>query len=332
MPNPLVLDRFRSFDDLERLPVGAAWRAYHTALRAHPSLPRGVALMCRVRIGQLLAGPPSPNSSWSAVDTERAEELRRWPESTLFDERDRACLAYAEQFLVDANGIDENLARPVAGHLGDTGLVVLSVWLGVVEAEERLRRLLGLEPGERTSVLDGTGSDDGPDDRSVDPDRHPWPAAHDPHPPSVQELLDAHAPVLATARAGVGAADGQRNPARVNELLRLISANAVDCRFCRNVRYRGQGPMQLVAEGEIPLLLSGAVEAFTDREAAAVLLGRAFFDGDGPLAPEQVAILTGAFDDDALLEALITTMRNPSGSKAMVALGLVPDDTPLVVL
>jgi alkylhydroperoxidase family enzyme len=327
-----VLDHLTSLDDLERLPVGAAWRAYHAALRTHPSLPRRVALVCRLRTAQLLGGLPAPDAGWSPVDRDRAQQLQHWMTSPLFDARDRACLAYAEQFLVDANGIDASLAGPVADELGDTGLVVLTVWLGVVEAEERLRHLLDLEAGHRTTVLDGVGSDDGPTERTVDPDRHPWPSVHDPRPPSVQELLDAHAPALAAARAAVGLADGQRNPARVNELLRLISANAVDCRFCRNVRYRGSGATQLVAEEEIPALLAGSVEVFTDREAAAVLLGRAFFDGTGPLTAEQVAVLTGAFDDDALVEALVTTMRNPSGSKAMVALGLVPDDTPLVVL
>lgn len=332
MPPAPVLEHLASLDDLDRLPVGAAWHDYHTALRAHGSIPRRVAVVCRARLSQLIGSGVVPEASWTTADRGRVAVLRDWIDSPLFDELDRACLAYAEQFVVDANGIDRALAAPVADRLGDTGLVVFSVWLGVAESEERLRRLLGLDPGDRTAVLDGLGSDEVPGSATQVPDAHPWPAVHDPKPPSVQELLAAHAPELAAARAAVGAADGQRNPSRSNELLRLISANAVDCRFCRNVRYRAGGEVQLVAEAEIPSLLRGELEGFPAGEAAAVLLGRAFFDGNGPLSEADVARLTAAFDDDALLEALVTTMRNPAGSKAMVALGLIPDETPLVVL
>ena len=331
-----VLERLASLDDLEEVATGRAWRSFHAQLRAHDALPRRVALVCRARIAQLLGTEVEPGPSWSPEDLERLTQLRSWMDAAVFDARDRAALAYAEQFIVDANGIDRDLAAPVAAHLGDTGLVVLTVWLGVVESEERLRRVLALAPGRWTADLDALGGVGAATPGHVDAGVHPWPDVHDPTPPSVQDLLAVHASDLAAARAAVGAASEGLVTARTNELLRLISANAVDCRFCRNVRYRGTGTDQLVAEEEIPALLTGASAAgssgLTTGEMAATALGRAFFAGDGPLDAATAAALADAFEPQALLEAVVTILRNPAGSKAMVALGLIPDETPLVVL
>lgn len=300
-------------DVLASVPSGRALQAFHAAVRADPAFPAAAAPLVRARYRYLLG-----------VDLKPAH--LRPP-----DELTERCLGYAEQFLLDANGIDASVARPVAALLGDAGLVVFTLWLGLLESEERIRRLLRLAPGTWTEELDAITPAAGADP-SVDPTRHPWPSEPDATPPSVQALAAQYAPVVADARAAVGAAAEGALPRRLAELVRLVAARSVDCRYCRNVRYRGDDGTQLVAEDDVAVLLDGPLDAFPPREATAIAFARAFFEGRGPLDPYLRAAWIGVFDPTERIELALVTMRNPAGSKAMIALGLVPAATPLTVL
>lgn len=309
----LTPQRLTSLDDLLTVATGRAFHAFHAALRAEPSFPAAAAGPVRARLAQLLGLQPV------AADAAPADELTE------------CCIAYAERFLLDANAIDAAAGSSVAEVIGDAGLVVLTLWLGVVESEERLRLLLDLAPGEWSTQLAAIAPV-GTHIPSVDPGAHPWPAQEDPEPPSVQVLAERYAPAVAAARAAVGPAAAGTLPPRLAELVRLVAAQAVDCRFCRNVRYRGDDGGQLVPEDEAAVLLDGDLGAIAPVDALAVRFARAFFAGRGPIDAALRTELEAAFTRDELVELALVTMRNPAGSKAMIALGLVPAATPLTVL
>jgi alkylhydroperoxidase family enzyme len=120
----------------------AAWAA---------STPRLLEL-CRVRMAMLLGCAIEVNSRTpdSGVDDATLRSLAAWPTDPRFDDTDRACLAFAEHWLIDVASIDDATVAAVRDHLGDDGLLDFVSALLVVEQRIRLRlmwdRLLGGAP------------------------------------------------------------------------------------------------------------------------------------------------------------------------------------------
>ena len=100
--------------------------------------------LCRLRIAALLGcdaelSSPTPAAVAAGLDAERVETLSRWPTSPLFGRRERACLAFTEQFVIDVAGLDDDTAGAVREQLGDQGFVDFVNALLVVEQRQRLR-------------------------------------------------------------------------------------------------------------------------------------------------------------------------------------------------
>jgi alkylhydroperoxidase family enzyme len=74
-----------------------------------------------------------------------AAELPRWPTSPRFDAGERACLALAEQFVIDANGVTDEQVADVTAHLGPRGCYAFVQALSVVETFQRACLTLGIE-------------------------------------------------------------------------------------------------------------------------------------------------------------------------------------------
>lgn len=246
----------------------------------------------------------------------------------------------AEQFVLDANGIERSAGRALRDRAGRAGAVAAVTWMGLVESRERLGILLA--DGSPDGASHGDGVDVGiaspRPERAVADDGvgHPWPSDRegpDPAPPTLQELLAATVPDAAGIRAELGALPPGPLPAQARELVRLTSADAVDCRYCRNVRYRDASGRALVDEATRSALGDGASgEALGSTAAAtAVDVARAFLAAR-PLTPADLATAEGELGREAFLDLLVTVQRFPAGSKAMVALGLVPERTPLTYL
>ena len=104
----------------------------HDAARA--AVDPGLLERCELRIAMLLGAPAE-----AAADASLPTDLASWPTAERFDERDRACLAFCEQFVIDVAALDDELARAVADHLGPQGLADLTAALLVVEQRLRLR-------------------------------------------------------------------------------------------------------------------------------------------------------------------------------------------------
>jgi alkylhydroperoxidase family enzyme len=97
--------------------------------------------LCRLRIGQLLGAAPEPER----VDPALAAALQHWPTDARFDTRQRTILGYAEQVLLDAQGVDDGQAQEVIDVIGENGFLVLTYACGVFETTQRAEIILGTE-------------------------------------------------------------------------------------------------------------------------------------------------------------------------------------------
>jgi alkylhydroperoxidase family enzyme len=92
--------------------------------------------LCRLRTAMLLGCEAELVSRHNA---DRADAIAQWPTDPRFDSRDRAALAFTEQYLIDVASLDDALASELRGHLGDEGLQNFVSALMVCEQRIRLR-------------------------------------------------------------------------------------------------------------------------------------------------------------------------------------------------
>jgi len=106
--------------------------------------------LARLRIATLLGhrGEQARRSERARVmglGEEKLAELAAWPTSPQFDARERACLALTEQFVVDANGVTDELVADVTEHLGGVGCYAFVEAVSVVETFQRACLVLGID-------------------------------------------------------------------------------------------------------------------------------------------------------------------------------------------
>jgi alkylhydroperoxidase family enzyme len=97
--------------------------------------------LCRVRIATLLgcAAEAEARTPGSAVADDVLAAIRSWPTDPRFDPLDRACLAFAEHYVIDVASIDDDTVAAVRDELGDEGVANFVNALLVVEQRIRLR-------------------------------------------------------------------------------------------------------------------------------------------------------------------------------------------------
>jgi alkylhydroperoxidase family enzyme len=105
----------------------AALDAAHRA--AWNTTDRALLAICRDRIAMLLGHAPTLDT---LSDADRAA-LRDWPASERFSPRDRAALAFAEQYVIDVASLTDVQAHELRAHLGDDGLATFVNALLVIE-------------------------------------------------------------------------------------------------------------------------------------------------------------------------------------------------------
>ena len=103
----------------------AAYREFADVFYSHDLLDPVVLDLCRERVGVLLRGAPRPS------------------EANLTDPQ-RACLAVAEQFVLDPHGVTAEQRAAVVEHYGDEGLVALVEALAVFDGFARFRIILDI--------------------------------------------------------------------------------------------------------------------------------------------------------------------------------------------
>jgi alkylhydroperoxidase family enzyme len=113
----------------------AAWSAVDAELMA----------ICRERVAQMLDCPSETQGGVALAGDEtrlgdgQYEAIAAWRKSTMFDDRQRACLAFTEQFVFDVASLDEHTVSAVSYALGHDGLLAFVSALLVVEQRIRLR-------------------------------------------------------------------------------------------------------------------------------------------------------------------------------------------------
>jgi alkylhydroperoxidase family enzyme len=95
---------------------------------------------CLLRLAQVLGCETNLTASrvWLA-------ELERWSTSSTFSQRDRAALAYSEQFLLDPHGITEDHRAELDAHFSRTDVYDLVHGLNLLEAYLRLCAFVDVE-------------------------------------------------------------------------------------------------------------------------------------------------------------------------------------------
>ncbi len=99
--------------------------------------------LCRLQIAALLRCPSelidrTPAALAAGFDERKAAALGDAFRSPLFNERERACLAYTDAFVIDVASLPDELVARVAEHLGHAGLVDFTSALLVLEQRQRL--------------------------------------------------------------------------------------------------------------------------------------------------------------------------------------------------
>jgi alkylhydroperoxidase family enzyme len=133
---------------LDLTPAAASLRAYRDAVWRDPATDPALLELCRLRLAQLLgadpsSAPPHPAAAEAGLDPEKLAELARWPTSERFSARDRAALAFAEQWLFDPSGMTDDDCARLRAALGDAGCAAFTMGLALVEALLRFELALG---------------------------------------------------------------------------------------------------------------------------------------------------------------------------------------------
>lgn len=125
----------------------AAWREADDALWDQDALAPELLEMCRLRIAQLLGVPDGLRDAGSReprvrLDPSIVEQIPVWPTASGFSAQQKACLGFAEQVLLDAQGVEDEMAAELIDAIGDGGFLVLSYGCGFFETTLRARLLL----------------------------------------------------------------------------------------------------------------------------------------------------------------------------------------------
>jgi alkylhydroperoxidase family enzyme len=128
-----------------------AWRDFEGLFWTRGLVDPVLLELCRLRLAALArAAHPLARRREEAraagLDEARIAALADWRASDAFDARERACLAFAEQFAADAEAISDAEAAAVRDALGDAGFVAFVEALALFDGGARFCAALGVAP------------------------------------------------------------------------------------------------------------------------------------------------------------------------------------------
>lgn len=142
----------------------ADFRRFHALLFTEGRIDPVLLELCRLRIATLLGCESESRVRYeparrAGLTESKIAALPRWPEAAEFRPVERACLAFAEAFVLDAHSIDDDLAAAVTAHLSPAEMVAFTEALAVFDGFTRFRLVLELAPAAAgTRVEPGTGA------------------------------------------------------------------------------------------------------------------------------------------------------------------------------
>jgi alkylhydroperoxidase family enzyme len=154
----VVTDRFgpaagrgsSPFDEVvgHRAGYASALTSVEEALWRQPVVDPVTLELCRLRIAQLLGCEAalrfrSPEALAAGLAEETVGALPGWPSDQRFDRRLRVCLGLAEQLVIDAQAVTDEMAAEVVAEIGEGAFLVLIYACGLFETTQRARLLIG---------------------------------------------------------------------------------------------------------------------------------------------------------------------------------------------
>ena len=250
-----------------------------------------------LRIAQLLGDEPVPWTGTTTVpsgEAHRRRTLSQWPTSSLFSDEERAVLGFAEQFVIDVAGVDDQLRTELRSAVGPSSMLDVVVALFVLDYGRRVTMVLDrLFPGDPSF---GSGSvPDGP-------------------PGSITGMgLLAGFDQLSRTVALLDDIDPV-----TTELVRLRGARQHNCRLCqstRSARALESGADEELFDCTERYETSDLVES----RKVALRLTDAIISGPGTVEGSLAAQVHRCFSPGQVVELVMDVMRN-SGQKVAVAL------------
>jgi len=296
----------------------------------HRRLVEPVALeLCRLRVAQLLGNASELTTRTRiAVDAGLTEDhvaqLPAWPTAPLFTDAQRACLAFAEQFVIDPQGVDTAMRDAVSRTSSEPELVALAEALAVFDGFTRFGLLLcdGEVSAGAVTVIDAP---------RVRTEPLPLPADAD---PAISASALSQQPETLTAFLwlyGMLWSHGRLDHS-IKEIARIRNARVTGCGYCRNVRFsvaRAEG----LTEERVSLVEDGfEASDLSSREKAVVRYTDTFLREPGALAEALRAELLSHFDAGEIVELTAGIALFMGFSKIAVTLGQAPDDMPTMVV
>lgn len=129
--------------------IAPPYFALEQSLWHQPHLPVALLELCRLRLAQLHRCEAELARTGCDLPEGTRDALTRWESSQQFSAAERACLAFAEVYAMDARALTDEHAAAVKQHFGDAGLVLLIEALGVFDGMARLSLLWQLQPANR---------------------------------------------------------------------------------------------------------------------------------------------------------------------------------------
>jgi alkylhydroperoxidase family enzyme len=312
----------------------AHYRDFYARLWEQTVMEPVIVELCRLRVAQLVGCDAELGvRSRPAVDGGLSEEtvaaLRSWPTAASFDDTTRACLAFAEQFVIDPSGIGADDRARLRAAVGFPRLVGLAQAVAAFDGFARFRVVLGIGPDAVSSpdvaVVD-VGEPDDTDDTVVDADVDPGDPARGFS--AAQPSLFASFERLYGVLWSGGVVD---HPSK--EVARLRNARVTGCRFCRNVRF-ARARRDGLTEDLVDLVTDGyEATVLTDAHKTVIALTDVFL-GDPRGGPDRTTrdAMLAHYGSAGTVELTAGLALFMGFSKIAVALGAFPDDFPTTVI
>jgi len=131
----------------------ADYRAFESLFWSSRPVAPVLLEICRLRIAQVLGCDPEQRrrctaASIAGLTEQKISALDDWPNSTVFSEVERTCLAFAEKFVLDPRGVTDEDAAAVGAHLSPPAMVAFTEALALFDGFTRFRLILGIGPDE----------------------------------------------------------------------------------------------------------------------------------------------------------------------------------------
>jgi len=107
--------------------------------------------LCRLRMATLLSSPAAlaertPAASDAGLTEERIGRLSLWPTDSSYSPEERACIGFAEQFVIDHQQISDDDVHELTELLGAEGVVTFTTALVTWDNQHRLDNALHVAP------------------------------------------------------------------------------------------------------------------------------------------------------------------------------------------